>query len=226
MRTAFPSDMREIYTKYWHTRLLDQEESKKCLCYDEYHLTDGTPITRQVEADARQGRKWGLEIKLASQLLKDFKDLSKLASTVFILNADSNDARTEAQETFAFSDAVKEELIEHVHGPRPGQGANLLARYMLNEEERWIVLNNSMGPILLWALTTKKEDRLLRAEMYKRLPVGEALELLARRYPKASAAEYWEKVARTMTESDNSIAKIMADNLMLYAAGLQGASAA
>ncbi len=50
-------------------------------------------------SDAREGRKWGLELILVSQLLGDFAKLADMASTVLVLNADSNEIREKARET-------------------------------------------------------------------------------------------------------------------------------
>ena len=165
----FPSegDLRAQYVRYWEARYAEVAETPKRLCMDEYHLTGGVEtIARQVKSDAREGRKWGLELILVSQLLGDFDTLADMASTVLVLNADSNEIREQARKTFGFDQAVKTALERQVHGPQGRRGANLLARFKLREEERWIVLNNSLGPRMLWALTTKAEDRLVRDELY------------------------------------------------------------
>lgn len=212
---AFPRARKDRYSDHWRRRYEDMAETPKRLCMDEYHLTGGEEnIGHQVLADAREGRKWGLEIMLASQLLSDFGRMKDMASNIFILNAETGEEREEAQRTFGFSDAVKQELARHVHGPRAGHGANFIARVKLAEEERWVLLNNYIGPTLLWALTTKKEDRLVRDALYERLGVKEALEFLALRYPKATALEHWTRVARASMDEEESIAQKIAEQLV------------
>ena len=182
---------------------------------DEYHLTGGVPtIAGQVLSDVREGRKWGLEIMLASQLLRDFADLSDIASTTIILNADSNEIREEARAVFGFSDAVKRSLERHVHGPKDERGANFLARFKLREEERWVVLNNALGARMLWALTTRAEDRLVRDELYRRVAVPTALDILARRYPGGTAIEHWSRVAARVTSRDERVPALLVSEVM------------
>ncbi len=210
----FPHQHREMYRDYWRDRYQDIQEAVKRLCMDEYHVTGGDEnISGMVLADARVGRKWGLEIILLSQLLDDFRALRSMASTVMILNAESKELRAKAREVFEFNDAVEGALKEHVHGPRPGKGANVLVRYKLNEDERWIILRNVIGPTMLWALNTKRQDRLLRDELYRRMSVSEALRLLAVRYETGTASDHWNKLL-TAADEDTSIAKLLADEVI------------
>lgn len=205
--------VRNAYVGWWRRHFAITQETPKRLCMDEYHVTGGgSSIAAQVDADARLGRKWGLEIILASQKLGDFGPLRDLASTVFILNAENNEIREEAKEIFGFSDAVRDTMLRDLTGPREGRGANLLARYKLSSGERWILLNHRVGARLLWALTTKVQDRLLRDEMYRRLSTSEALAFLARRFPDGTALPFWERLLDEI--SDEPVA-VRAANALL-----------
>ncbi len=218
-----PADaaIRDAYTRYWENRYQEVAETPKRLCMDEYHLTGGVDtIARQVKSDAREGRKWGLELILVSQLLGDFDTLADMASTVLVLNADSNEIREEARRTFGFDGAVKSALERHVHGPQGRRGANFLARFKLRDEERWIVLNNSLGPRMLWALTTKAEDRQVRDEIYRRMAVNEALRILATRFPDGTAIELWSRVAAQVRHGDDRIKTIIVDEILGEVLGL------
>lgn len=207
--------IRAEYVRYWEARYHEVAETPKRLCMDEYHLTGGVEtIARQVKSDAREGRKWGLELILVSQLLTDFDTLADMASTVLVLNADSNEIREQARRTFGFDGAVKSALERQVHGPQGRRGANLLARFKLREEERWIVLNNSLGPRMLWALTTKAEDRLVRDELYRRMAVNEALRILASRFPDGTAIETWSRVSALARFGEDRIAKTIVDQVL------------
>ena len=210
-----PSDeaLRAEYVRYWEARYHEIAETPKRLCMDEYHLTGGVEtIAKQVKSDAREGRKWGLELILVSQLLADFDTLADMASTVMVLNADSNEIREEARRVFGFDLAVKSALERQVHGPQGRRGANL--RFKLREEERWIVLNNSLGPRMLWALTTKAEDRLVRDELYRRMAVNDALRILATRFPDGTAIEAWGRVAALARFGEDRIAKTIVDQVL------------
>ncbi len=207
--------IRSEYVRYWEVRYAEVAETPKRLCMDEYHLTGGVEtIARQVKSDAREGRKWGLELILVSQLLADFDTLADMASTVLVLNADSNEIREQARQTFGFDQAVKSALERQVHGPQGRRGANLLARFKLREEERWIILNNSLGPRMLWALTTKAEDRLVRDELYRRMAVNDALRILASRFPDGTAIETWSRMSTLARFGEDRIAKTIVDQVL------------
>jgi intracellular multiplication protein IcmB len=109
---------------------------------------------------------------------------------------------------------VKSALERQVHGPQGRRGANLLTRFKLREEERWIVLNNSLGPRMLWALTTKAEDRLVRDELYRRMAVNDALRILATRFPDGTAIEAWGRVAALARFGEDRIAKTIVDQVL------------
>ena len=210
----FPPQHRAMYEEYWRDRYQDMQETVKRLCMDEYHVTGGDEIIAgMVKADVRTGRKWGLEIILLSQFLEDFRALKSMASTVMILNAETKELRDQAREILEFNDAVEHALKRHIHGPRPGKGANVLMRYKLNEDERWIVVRNVIGPTMLWALNTRIQDRALRDELYKRMSVSEALRLLAARYETGTAIDHWNKLL-TQADDDTSIAKLLADDVI------------
>ncbi|MBZ6078944.1 hypothetical protein [Microvirga puerhi] len=201
-----PRDVRQHYEEYWRRAYASMQEAPKRLCMDEFHITGGQQtILKQVDADAREGRKWGLDIILASQRLEDFKGLEKMASTVIILNAETGAVREQAQEIFGYSDAVKRELQTELHGPRPGQGANFVARFKLSDEERWVTLTNLLGPVQLWALTTKSQDRLIRDYLYDKIGVKEALEFLAWRFPDASALSFWRRIEKERDDGEEAL---------------------
>lgn len=214
----FPRPMRALYQTYWERRYEDIAETPKRLCFDEYHMTGGAGgIAEQVLADVRVGRKWGMEIILASQLLRDFEVMQNMASTIFILKAETNELREQIQNTFGFSDAVKEQLYKHVHGTgkKNADGVNFLANYKLKQAERWIVLNNFLGPTLLWALTTRAQDRNVREECYKRFTVNEALSMLALRYPDGTVGQDWDVMANANNVDETSIARRLVDRLIV-----------
>lgn len=215
-----PEKMADTYRSYWTEKYEDIAETLKRFCMDEYHVTGGTPsIAAQVQSDAREGRKWGLEIMLASQRLNDFPVFLEMASTVMILNADSRADREHAQSIFGFSDAVAEELKDHIHGPQGKRGSCVLIRYKLKDREVWNRLWNKLGPTHLWTLTTKPKDRLLRSALYERMPFNAAIELLVTRFPEGSAARLWDSFASGRADDGESIASQLADYLVTEAAG-------
>ena len=67
---------------------------------------------------------------------------------------------------------------------------------------------------MLWALTTKAEDRLVRDELYRRMAVNEALRILAARFPDGTAIETWSRVSALARFGEDRIAKTIVDQVL------------
>lgn len=186
----------------WHARRVKAAaEMPKRLCYDEFHRTKSAPaVVGQVERDAREARKLGMEIVVASQRLEDMgKTLKSLATRFWILGSGRNEE--EAEETarvFGLNATVRQVLRHRLTGPR-GDGAPVL---VLVEEplsgEQLVV--NTLGPIELWALTTTPRDVALRTRTYERCEPKRARALLAQAYPSGTAVEDVERRMRIAEE--------------------------
>lgn len=193
-----PEEYREYHTARFH----ETKESFKRLAYDEYHKTGGDEVlTQQALTDGREGRKWGLEVMLSSQLPDDFKDITKIATTIFVLDAGNVQTRKTIEETFGLSSAEMNALVSHVHGAT-AEGATFLAKFQTGEAEFSQLFTSTMGPQMLWALATGQEDRVVRDNLYKRLGAAEARRALAWRFPAGSCKAYVQKMRqRTKVES-------------------------
>jgi intracellular multiplication protein IcmB len=73
MRDTVPvSAIRAYHVK----RIKEIREDPKRICYDEFHRTKNAKMVReQVLLDMREGRKWQVDVMLASQDLSDFDDM-------------------------------------------------------------------------------------------------------------------------------------------------------
>ncbi len=191
---SFPEGkLRDIYQTYWRKRFQDIAETPKRFAMDEFHNTGSTPsIVNSVEVMAREGRKWGLEILLASQKIDDFEAFTELASTIVLLDATDNATRRKLQNQFGFSDAVIEQLQE-LHGPRPNMGAAFVIGAKLKTNFHWLRIYNHLAPTLLWALDTTTQNRLLRKALVNKLGLERALKLLVTRFPRGTAVDYVEQ---------------------------------
>ncbi len=179
----------EKYRAYHSKRLLDIRESPKRICYDEFHRTSKSHSVRaQVVRDVREGRKWGVQIVLASQLLEDFDDaMVDLATGVWILGSTvSEKAIDKAVERFGLSLSARAVVKGKLTGPRSG-GAPCLLVLSTNDGRYEQHLINTLGPIELWALSTSAEDVLIRTRLYARLGAQRARHVLALNFPGGSA---------------------------------------
>ena len=181
----------EKYQDYHEARIRDIRETPKRICFDEFHRTSKTNAVRaQVIRDVREGRKWGVQIVLASQLLDDFtKDMVDLATGVWICGtAVSDRAITDTAERFGLSDTAKWVMRYRLTGPRPS-GAPVLLLLSTNEGRYEQHLVNTLGPIELWALSTSVEDVTLRNQLYTALGAPAARGVLAKFFPGGSARQ-------------------------------------
>lgn len=189
-----PDMLRSVpdkYRTYHEARIRDIRETPKRICFDEFHRTSKiTAVRSQVIRDVREGRKWGVQIVLASQLLDDFsKDMIDLATGVWICGtAVSDRAITETAERFGLSDTARWVMRYRLTGPRPS-GAPVLLLLSTNEGRYEQHLVNTLGPIELWALSTSAEDVDLRSQLYIALGASLARQILGRFFPGGSARQ-------------------------------------
>ncbi len=179
----------EKYRAYHEVKLQDLAETPKRLCYDEFHRTSSSASVRaQVIRDVREGRKRGVQIVLASQLLDDFDDdMVDLATGVWVLGtAVSDKAVDDIRNRFGLSDTARNIIRYRLTGPRAG-GAPALLILGTNEGRYEQHLINTLGPIELWAFATSVEDVIIRNRLYVKFGAGRARQLLAVSFPGGSA---------------------------------------
>ena len=196
-------DLDEVPERYreWHrTRVREIRETPKRLAFDEFHRTGTAPAVRaQVERDAREARKHGVRLCLASQRLDDFGEaLVELANAIWVLGAGGKAGELEAlSKVFALSETVAEAVSYRLTGPgAEGAPALLIATQAKGRFEQVVV--NTPGPVELWALTTSPRDAALRERLHRRLGPAAARAALARRFPTGSAREWLETALRRL----------------------------
>ena len=192
----------EKFHAYHEARIRDIRETPKRICFDEFHRTCKTTAVRaQVLRDVREGRKWGVQIVLASQLLDDFtKDMVDLATGVWICGtAVSDSAISATADRFGLSDTAKWVMRYRLTGPRPS-GAPVLLLLSTNEGRYEQHLVNTLGPIELWALSTSVEDVMLRNLLYTSLGAPAARQVLSKFFPGGTAKQEVRRRVVLLTE--------------------------
>ncbi len=183
------AQMRPQYRAYHEKRLREFSETPKRLCYDEFHRTSRTKSVRhQIIRDVREGRKRGIQIILASQMLDDFdKDMVDLATGVWILGtAVSEGAVDQTQKTFGLSDTARWIIRHRLTGPKAGGAPALLVLGTVDGKYEQHLIN-TLGPLELWAFSTTTEDVAIRNRLYTRLGAAQARRVLGANFPGGSA---------------------------------------
>lgn len=205
----------EKYRDYHERRLQDIGETPKRLSLDEFHRTSTSSAVRgQVVRDVREGRKRGVQIVLASQLLDDFdKDMVDLATGVWVLGtAVSDKAVDNVRDRFGLTQTARNVVRYRLTGPKAG-GAPALLVLGTTEGRYEQHLINTLGPIELWALSTSAEDVAIRGRLYKKLGAGRARQLLASVFPGGSARN--EIKRRVLMKADSGEAKAAATSAVI-----------
>ncbi|MCY4405824.1 MAG: hypothetical protein OXC15_05615 [Rhodospirillaceae bacterium] len=218
----------ERYREWHRSRLREIRETPKRLAYDEFHRTGGagertgTPAVRaQVERDAREARKHGVRLCLASQRHDDFGEaLVELANRIWVLGAGGKAGELETLSgLFELSGTVADAVSYRLTGPSPeGAPALLIASHAKGRFEQVVV--NVPGPVELWALTTSLRDAALRDRLHARLAPADARAALARRFPAGSARDWIEAELRRLelrgarvAASESDLLERLADEL-------------
>ncbi len=197
------------YRPYHEQRLRDFAETPKRLCYDEFHRTSSSKSVRaQLVRDVREGRKRGIQIVLASQMLHDFdNDMVDLATGVWVLgSAISDSAIDETQQRFGLTDTARWIIRHRLTGPK-SSGAPCLFVLGTTSGKYEQFLINTLGPIELWAFSTSTEDVAIRNRLYNRLGAAQARKLLATYYPGGSARTDIRRRVALLAEKGESAEK-------------------
>ncbi|MDD9900572.1 MAG: type IV secretion protein IcmB [Alphaproteobacteria bacterium] len=212
------AQMDAKYRFYHEQRLRDFAETPKRLCYDEFHRTSRTKSVRaQIVRDVREGRKRGIQIILASQMLDDFdEDMVDLATGVWILGAAISDAAVDdTQKTFGLSATARSIMRHKLTGPKSsGAPALLVLGTTDGRYEQHLI--NTLGPIELWAFSTSAEDVSIRNRLYARLGAQQARRLLAANFPGGSArSEIRRRIAHFSDRNETDKASVGAVTEMI-----------
>jgi intracellular multiplication protein IcmB len=196
----------EEYRPYQRSRIKRLRETQKRIVFDEFHRTKSSQIVReQVLIDMREGRKWGVSIALASQLLDDFDaSMIDMATGVWIMGVNNDRSAEQAAQIFGLSATAKDIVSRSLNGPGP-TGAPFLAVLVMKDGRHEHLLYNTLGPTELWAFSTTAEDAALRNRLYQLVGAVEARRLLSKRYPNGSAKSEIERRVQALAENGGSV---------------------
>lgn len=178
--------MPEMYRPH-HAQIAERlVAAPKRLCIDEFHrVRRAGPVLEQIindiDARARESRKWNLHISLISQSIDDFPPaLLEIATSFYVLAGSAHAARHIANKL-----ALPEGSSEAIEALRPpgAAGADLVASWVTTDGRVVQRLVNTLGPMLLWGFSTTAEDRAVRDRLCALIDPVEALRRLATRYP-------------------------------------------
>ena len=206
----------KMYLEYHVKRARENLQLPKLFCMDEFHRTGRIPmITNQVFQDAREGRKFNIDIKISSQFIQDFPaSIVAIATALFVCNTGSEDSITYLDEQFHLTENEKRIMRTQLTGPGK-RGAPVWAMFKIaGKGTVRQKLNLKLGPVEIWALCTTSEDVTLRRNLYEILGPRLARKILARRFPGGSAkSEIEDRIAR-MSEIGGNLSLEQQDDVI------------
>ena len=145
-------------------------------------------VVDQVLQDARVGRKFNVDVRIASQLVEDFpSSMVDVATALLVRGAGSERSIDRLDGHFRLMDEEKRVMRGELTGPSP-EGARFWAMFSLWKEGAVRQkLNLTLGPGELWAFSTTAEDVALRQRFYGTIGPRLARKDLARRFPGGTA---------------------------------------
>lgn len=240
----------DIFKAYYKRELQNLNADRKVLAIDEMHNYRGNSVFMGLlEVDAREGRKWGLELILASQNINDFYfpdtkdgtpkvDLLGFVTHLCVCTTPEGDDLTIFQKYFDPVDStsgrhkIPSSTLSSIK--LDSSGLTYLSCLTTRKEKYTQLLTLQVAPKLLWSLTTTSEDRLIRNYMYQ-LTSGDRTKAIAALayYLPSGAKERIEMLRNNMmaenskvsedeiaNESNNLIQELARQALLIYEAKL------
>lgn len=179
----------EEYRKYHREEFEKMRSSKKRLFIDELHAAKGNPfIIDQVVDYLRLGRKYKVDILLASQSIDDFSSkMMEFTSAIYIMKPMSQAKMEEIKDIFNF-DETECYIVTKGLG---GEARSFLARYKMGGDYKnasglqWASfrVQATLCPEELWAFNTTQINAAVRDGLYERYGVKQTLYILSQLYP-------------------------------------------
>lgn len=211
----------KIYHKHHQERIDKILRTKKRICIDEYHNTSSiASIRRQVMTDMREGRKWNLQVVLASQVYRDFgDDIREISTGRCIMSGGDN--YKEIKAAFDLNETTTQIVRNKLTGPTSA-GVPFIFSVTTKNGIFSQFIYNTISPLESWALTTTSEDVTIKTMLGKIVGAKKARRILSQEFPTGIASylktflkdnEFDEEVMRNPYKSivDNLVNKYKAN---------------
>lgn len=200
-----PEKIPALFLPYYRNMLRELSMDRKTLAYDEFsNAKEDLATMKQVETDAREGRKWGTELVLASQYIKDFKyskggrdqdavNLLDLATTLCVCSTPQDENLTLFKESITSHPGV---LSSFSKIGISGHGLTYFAYFVTKSGRYSTYITNQVGNKMMWSLTTDQVDRSMRSAMLSKIPnLSRAMTVLAWAFGGGVSSRFQERAA-------------------------------
>lgn len=227
-----------VWRDYYRSEIEHLKETDKHVTIDEYHRTDiaegssGTSLEDKdktgiratlVREGGRESRKWQLSLTTISQIAADHGTLLGLASNNIIIKRGSKEETEFQRQHIGLSPTDMRAMTLHVNGPKKGVGVTYLAQWITKSGTFNQLFTSTIGPKMLWSLSTTYEDKTVRSMVFDALGRVNGRAALAHLYPSGSAKDEVERRKREFTtgassdfaqDSDLGAARLVAEEII------------
>lgn len=202
---VIPEKIPAMFLPYYRSLLRELSMDRKTLAYDEFsNAKEDLATMKQVETDAREGRKWGTELILASQYIKDFKytkggkeadavNLLDLATTLCVCSTPQDENLTLFKESVTTHPGVLKSFSQIGIS---SEGLTYFAYFVTKTGRYATYITNQVGNKMMWSLTTDQVDRSMRTAVLSKVPnLGRAMAILAWAFGGGVSSRYQERAA-------------------------------
>lgn len=232
------SEVPPVWMPYYRELLEQLQNTDKHVTIDEYHRTEINPtktdeatgafapatsgIRATLEREGgRESRKWQLSLTTISQMSQDHGLLFNLASANHIIKRGSSEDTKFQAKHLGMSGADVQALNLFVNGPQKGIGVTFLSQWTTKAGKFNQLFTSTVGPKLLWSLSSGFEDKTIRSIVFKALGRQEGRTALAKMFPGGSAKQEVERrklEVDTTNESDAlaGASRLVAEEIIKY----------
>jgi intracellular multiplication protein IcmB len=190
------------YQAYHRQRVDHIRTDPKRIVFDEVHRfikKDNPVVSGQVLSDLntinRESRKWNIHIGLYTQEPTDIpEDIAGLSMSTFVMGVNGSESTARrADDLFSFGETARIAMLRDLK--KPGRsGSHMIARFVVDGMPVIRHLQNTLGPILLWALSSTTEDSRMRNRLYEVYGGRITRKALAMMYPGGTIKDLLEKM--------------------------------
>lgn len=176
-------------------------------------------FVKQLITMVLEGRKWGVDVTLASQLPNAFpQEIKDLATSIIILGAGNTKNADIIVQEFGLNDAMEYHLKNSMRKPS-ALGATCIAIFATESATVQHILYSTKGAEFLWGINSVRSDSYVRNKLANLIGETNARKLLVKRFPSGTIAQEIENRLRLLVEdtsdsdfSEDAILNVVPEN--------------
>jgi len=194
-------EVPEAYKDFHRKQIEDMSQAPKRLVMDEIHrCVKFDSVLSQLVLDCREGRKFDVQISLASQRLDDLpEELSDLVQNFYVMSLGNEQMARRIIDKLSIHPDVVEKMKVYCQGPGKRGLYHLVVSTVRDEGDPEDdgsavdhIVNLKQGKRMLLAQSTSAEDRNIRSRMVKLVGLNDAILLMSAEIPGGKAKPYIE----------------------------------